>query len=381
MTSRQHVVCDAIPFGYGPARILQKILDQLGDGIRTTLLANGSTLEYFSTHPISAVECDSYDEVELLRQLRSFDHVDLVISVENERLIRAANAAGYKTLFISLFEFIWASPVEALPENTLVAVYRTLEQDEQVERAKRKYGEIAVFSGFEISEKVSHSFVGTSDFSLVHLGGLNSKQIAHDHQLTYLLFVMQALELSGRDLEKCLIVSNPQVVAASKNSELVEKMNARVVSLTFQQYQHELLSCRELITTPGISSVVDAVQQSKLVHLLLPANFTQIHQLRQFNRIFKTEYPSFLDLSEDYDVHSGASESCCNSQINHWIESVASNNQALRSYSALFSNASGPNQIESRTRQANRLREWQESVSGKSESIANAVGRLLNPNA
>ena len=380
MSVRKHIVCDAIPFGYGPARILQKVLDLLGDGFKITLLANGSTLEYFSTYPISFVECNSYDEAELLQQLRSFDRVDLVISVENERMIRAANAAGQKTLFISLFEFIWESPLEALPEDTLVAVYRMLEQDEEIERAKKKYSKVAIVSGFDSSEPMSHSFDCERDFSLVHIGGLNSKHITQGHQSTYLLFVIPALALAGRNLEKCLIVTNPQVVAASRHSKFVRGKKARVVSLTFQQYQHELLSCGELITTPGISSVVDAVQQGKLTHLLLPANFTQVHQLQQFNRIFRTKYPSFSDLSENYNVQAGASESCCNNQINHWIDAVANDIAALRTYSILFSRASGPDQFEIRVRQAKGLREWQKDVSENSESIASIAGRLLDPN-
>lgn len=286
------IICEAIPFGYGPAAILYSFIKELSKEFNIIIASSGSTFNFFKESHFKTVFCSSYDQREIKETIQKYqENLFAVLSVENERFLYAAKELSVRTIYIDLFEFIWDTTLEYMPYADLYVVYTLFENTEKIKRLQDK-------GVLLLSPKVEklHPMVSTSKDKklLVHIGGLNSSCITSSHLCNYSNF----LSLFIRELKNLNPENEIDIVTSGEVYYCLKKLfdNHQEIKLYHDiphgDFLRILSECSNYYTTPGITSTLTGIFNQKKTHLILPANYTQFEQLSMFKRFFNNDTPS-----------------------------------------------------------------------------------------
>lgn len=284
------VVCEAIPFGYGPAAILNSLLSELSENYHIVVCSSGSTYDFFQKTDYETLYCDSYDVSAISEFLLHYPNpISAVLSVENERFLFAAKPLGLKTVYVDLFEFIWDTTDSYMPFADKYVVYTLFESNPTLAALRNKS---ATFIRPAVPTFLQNE---SGEGILLHVGGLNSKYIHDDLLEDYAAYVSGFVRRlpSFFPSERITVVTS-SCFAGPLCRHFMDgpdvMMNADV---PYADFLSLLGGCRRFITTPGIHSVLLGAHAKKQLFILYPANYTQYVQLMGFSRLYgQTLLPS-----------------------------------------------------------------------------------------
>ena len=294
---RKLIICEAIPFGYGPAAILLTLLQELQDQYDIIVASSGSTYDFYRRTSYKTVYVDSYDVSAIREFLYSFpQEISAVVSVENERFLYAAHPIGIRTIYVDLFEFIWDTSEKYMPFADRYVVYTLFENDTIRMRLKDK-------GAYLISPKIAFlEQEAQKDYFLLHIGGLNSKHISSDYLASYTKYICLFVnELKKRYNKKIKIITAYCLFEFLKKDLCNSSMIELAYDIPYSDFKMMVSECSKYLTTPGIHSVLLGLMNKKDVHVLFPSNYTQCIQLRNFCSLFNYSLSNSFALSEDIE--------------------------------------------------------------------------------
>ena len=289
------IICEAIPFGYGPAAILNSLLPELEKDYRIVIASSGSTYEFFKKTKYETLYCDSYDVPGITEFLRGFHgDVKTVFSVENERYMYAAKALNIRTVYVDLFEFIWDTTANYMPYVDKYIVYQLFEDEQTIQRLAKK-GVTFITPKTPVCSKHVHA-----DNITIHIGGLNSKYIQDDLLNIYAEYVSSIIESIYIQQKKPIqVITSGIFMDILKKKVTTNNDCSYFADIAYSTFV-EMVSCSALyITTPGIHSVLLGISNNLPLRILHPANYTQYVQLKCFCKRFGVSLSIFSKHQKD----------------------------------------------------------------------------------
>ncbi len=278
---RPLLLCDAVPFGFGPASKLVAILERLeGHPIRIVSLAAGTSADLLTEVGVETVAVDVEDAQALKGQRSLFERADLFLNVMNPTSLAYAQSYGCPTVSVDSLFWMWAEVDEGSRRSD---AYFVQNFPGVSQRLTELAGEIdnGVLTG-PIIQRARRRNRG-SDYDgtqvLVHLGGLESAFVRFGQNLRYPFLIARALEraLDNHPYDRVLVAGNARLQTALADCQIPR---LEVALLPRTSFLEELARSEFVITSPGLTTTYECFAHGVPVFFLPPQNFSQVHILR-----------------------------------------------------------------------------------------------------
>jgi hypothetical protein len=278
-----HLLCDAIPFCYGPAAALETLLQELCQILhapyRVDVLASGTTLEFLerSQLPISLLPLDSEDPVQLATL--DLSPYTAFLAICNPVSFRAVQTRGLASAYLDFLLWMHSGP----PGDHFGAhLYLAENYPGTTEWVRDRGGEIPnlVLVPPLIQAPLRRSARG---MLLVGLGGMFSRLTIPGVNTNYANYVVRELltVLEPTRFAK-VVIAGPTGLAPLLHPLLARHPRAEFHSLSHGQFLAALAECEAFLSHPGLYAPFEAMLSGVPTAFLPPSNYTQLLQLRHF---------------------------------------------------------------------------------------------------
>lgn len=278
------LLCDAIPFCYGPAAALESCLGALfatsTDAPEVHVLASGSTRELLerSKLPIRLLPIDSENPSELARvQFGSYDaffNVCNPVSFAYAR--RAATRIAYLDFLLWMHTGERADHFDAdlyLAENYPGTSIWIAQRGEEI-------ANLAVVPPLITPPELRQPERG---FLLVGLGGLYSRLTVPGRNNDYAPFVVRnVLQSIPPPRFSRVLIAGPARLAQTMHELVAGDPRVEYVSLSHREFVAMLSRAELFVSHPGLYAAFEAMLGGVPTAFLPPSNYTQVLQLRHY---------------------------------------------------------------------------------------------------
>lgn len=281
------LLCDAIPFCYGPAAALEAFLDAMFEvsthAPQVHVLASGSTRELLerSKLPIELLSIDSQDPSQLTRV--PFGYYDAFFNVCNPASFASARRAATPIAYLDFL--LWMHTGER-PDYFDADLY--LAENYPGTR------EWVAHRGEEVNNLVVVPPVVTPPthrepergFLLVGLGGLYSRLTVPGRNNNYAPFVVQTVleSIPGERFSRVLI-AGPGRLAKTMRGLVASDSRVEYASLSHKEFLGMLSRAELFVSHPGLYAAFEAMLSGVPTAFLPPSNYTQVLQLRRYRAV------------------------------------------------------------------------------------------------
>jgi hypothetical protein len=280
-TKETKILCDAAPFGFGPASILKAILKPLKKSLPTaeiTVLATGTTLDFFSfERSFKVLECNSTDKAELLKVKNLFAEADVFIDSEHLTSCEMAAHYGTPTVFIDPLFWMWNSIPKYTRDADVYIIQNFPSTSHNLSKMKPNnpilVGPI-VDNSVTVSKKLNQITIS--------FGGLESWLIRTGIDSDYPFIVADILVKAIHELSsesRFLVTGNPACMAKLREAYR-SHVGIEFACLSHKHFMEELAKSRLFLTSPGLGATYEAFSLSIPVVFLPPQNHSQFQQLK-----------------------------------------------------------------------------------------------------
>lgn len=278
------LLCDAIPFCYGPAAVLETFLASLfaaapGD-FEVDVLATGSARELLDRAqlPIRFLRVDSEDASAL--QGVPFDSYDAFLNVCNPVSFEYALSRGTRTAYLDFLLWMHAGPAAPHFDAHLYIAENYPGTPQWV--AERG----AEIRNLQLVPPIVRPVVRrapTDGFLLVGLGGLYSRLTQPGVNTNYAPFVVERIiESLPLDRFSRVLIAGPSGIAPLVARIVGGRENVEYASLAHDAFLDELAHAELFLSHPGLYAAFEAMLGGVPTAFLPPSNYTQILQLRHY---------------------------------------------------------------------------------------------------
>ncbi len=339
------ILCDAIPFCYGPASALSAILINLNsldpERYRFDVLATGATREFLA-HKLTNYRLLNIDSENLpsLAELNAHEY-SAFIDVCNPVSYAHFFDRNLPTVYVDFLLWMHSGPPAPHFKADLYIAERYPGTDEWAEKRGGEIPQLQIVP--PLVETVQHQ--PQPGRLLIGLGGLLSKLTIPGHNTNYAYYVVeQALEALPYGRFSRITVACNETVARQLS---LRHQSSRIIfrSLPHNEFLQELSLCEMFITHPGLYAAFEAMISGIPTCFLPPSNYTQVLQLRHFRRMELAEYSfAWEDLGaptvpDALTEHEGVRRTLAQVQwaenqedvgraLRHFVEDFASLNEA-----------------------------------------------------
>lgn len=293
MSEKVQLLCDAIPFCYGPAAALQTLLTELSTIpiIKTPIdvLASGTTKELLSKADLELrlLDIDS-QSIKDLTKIKLSDY-NVFLNVCNPI---SYDVLGKSNNIFTIYEdfLLWMNNGERkkyfdadlyLAEN----FPGTLDWKKKYSNKIRNLQLIPPL----ISTPRQNDF--ESGYLVIGLGGQISKLTKPGINTIYPTFVVSHLiKLIDTTNYQRVLVTGPESVMKSMKKKYNKIKKVSFASLAHNAFLRELSSCEAFLSHPGLYAPFEAMMAGIPTGFLPPSNYTQILQLRHFRKLGIANY-------------------------------------------------------------------------------------------
>ncbi len=265
------IVCDAVPFGFGPAGKLLTLLDRFPPDWETTFLCSGTTQVLAQRSRANRlVRCDTTSPLGLHDCRSIVASADLVITVMNPLLARYAMTLGRPVALIDSLFWMWNSARETCPDADMYFIQRFPGWEQNLSRIK-PYNPIPIGAIVFRSPPVPRKRQ-----ILVHLGGMHNPIAQPQFARKYMLVVSECLStlkgaLGGYDI---LIAANAP--AFDIVQDIGMRLGIKTTLMGHDEFTNAIATSDLLVTSPGLTATYEAFAAATPVMFLPPQNYSQL---------------------------------------------------------------------------------------------------------
>jgi hypothetical protein len=284
------ILCDAIPFCYGPAAALIAILNALSErhsaSFTFDVLATGSTRELLarSSLAMNLLDVDSADRRELAAL--NISKYDAFINVCNPLSFEQLHSLQLKTIYLDFLLWMHEGP----PADHFAAdLYIAENYPGTEEWVRDRGGEIMNLRVVPPLIEPAH-YNPTKGKLMVGLGGLLSSLTPLVPAANYSDFVISSLleAVKGTRFNHIVVACGEAVARLIEPHFHQSGLNFQ--SLSHDEFLRQLSSAEAFVSHPGLYAVFEAALGGVPTALLPASNYTQILQLRHYRRIGLADY-------------------------------------------------------------------------------------------
>jgi hypothetical protein len=279
------LLCDAIPFCYGPAAALESFLEALlaiaPAPMAIDVLATGSTHELLSRagFPVRLLAVDSEDEQALATlPLHSYNAFLNVCNPVSFAFVR--NHAGIPTAYIDFLLWMHTGPAAEYFNADLYLAENYPGTAEWIAQRGHELPNLAVIPPL-VKPPVQRQL--TSGSLLVGLGGLYSRLTVPGKNSRYAPFMLKSIvEALPAGRFSRITVAGPEGIAGVAREILSAVPGARYASLSHDQFMEKVSQAEAFVSHPGLYAAFEGMMSGVPTAFLPPSNYTQVLQLRHY---------------------------------------------------------------------------------------------------
>jgi hypothetical protein len=285
------LLCDAIPFCYGPAAALDSFLDALFSllpGAEVDILATGSTrelLERATTYQARLLPIASEDPAALAAV--PFEKYDAFFNVCNPVSFRSARGR----LPTAYLDFLLWMHRGAAPDYFDADLYLAENYPGTSKWITQRGDEVTNLS--LVPPLVRRAFVRKPmpGFLLVGLGGLYSRLTIPGANTNYVPLVLSAV-LAALPASRFshVMIAGPSGIAPVVRELIEPYANVAYVSQSHEQFLEALTRAEAFVSHPGLYAAFEAMLHGVPTCFLPPSNYTQVLQLRHYRELGLAEW-------------------------------------------------------------------------------------------
>jgi len=301
------VLCDAVPFCFGPVSKIVSVSDHLHAlGADMDLLAFGTSKELGEKAGIfNVVDCNSEDAYDLEKYKCLFEGADVFVTVMNPIAAKFALEAKVPVVYIDSLFWMWDSVPKEFSGIDKYFVQNFFNSKEAL--ANYPFLKNVEFVGpiIDDSLKIQEK---KEDFVLVNFGGMESAliQVGINSNYPFVVggLIIEELEKSG---QKAFICGNDKVLKKLMKGRKLK--NIIVGGRSHKEFLELLRRTKLLITTPGLTTTFEAFHYNAPVVFLPPENYSQFLNLKIFrqNDVANDSF-HWMDLYKGLDIVPGEDE-------------------------------------------------------------------------
>jgi hypothetical protein len=281
------LLCDAIPFCYGPAAALETFLDaffsleeQQPD---IDIIATGTTRELLarSPFPVRLLDINSDDPASLASV--PFASYDAFLDVCNPLSLHFAKAAGTPTTYLDFLLWMHRGPSVQHFDADLYLAENYPGTLAWVEERGKDIANLVVVPPLVKRPAARRPIAGTL---LIGLGGLYSRLTVPGENTNYVSLVLKAImdAVPAGRFER-IIIAGPAGVAGIVRPLIRPYANTEYASFSHNEFVDQLARCELFVSHPGLYAAFEAMLSDTPTAFLPPSNYTQILQLRHYRAL------------------------------------------------------------------------------------------------
>lgn len=274
-----HILCDAIPFCYGPASALKTLVSELHarrpGQYAFDVLASGTTLEFLRrANDLTRLIAVNTEEPSALDQLSVGDY-DAFIAVCNPVSYNKLGSA-LPTAYVDFLLWMHSGPPAPHFKSDLYVAERYPGTDEWVRMRGDEIRNLVIVP--PLVQRIQRRPV--SGTLLVGLGGLVSRLTVPGVNTNYhRIVIKQILEALPAGRFNQIRVACSELAAQELALEFPD---AEFVSLSHDRFLQELAHSEVFVTHPGLYAPFEAMSAGIPTAFLPPSNYTQVLQIHRF---------------------------------------------------------------------------------------------------
>ena len=278
------LLCDAIPFCYGPAAALDAFLEALFAALPAPpdvdILATGTTRELLSRtkYPVTLLPIDSEDPAAL--KTIPFETYDAFLDVCNPVSFSVARESGIPTVYLDFLLWMHHGPAPDYFDADLYLAENYPSTAEWIERRGKDVRNLHVIPPL-VAERPPRTPVAGS--LLIGLGGLYSRLTVPGANTNYVPLVLeQVLNALPSDRFSRVVIAGPRGIAATVQETIGDRHGVEYVSLSHEQFLAALAEAEVFVSHPGLYGAFEGMLRGVPTAFLPPSNYTQVLQLRNY---------------------------------------------------------------------------------------------------
>jgi len=295
------ILCDAVPFCFGPAAALETLLHQLFASTELALeidvLATGSVREFLqkSDLPLSILPVDSEDEEALARL--DIHPYTAFLAICNPVSWQALRNRGLPGAYVDFLLWMHSGPAG---DHFKADLYLAENYPGTAEWARRRGQEIPSLAIIPplVQPAVRNPKPGTL---LVGFGGMYSRLTIPGINTNYASYVTEQLikALTPGRFDR-IVIAGPQGLRPILDPVLAGYPRITYHSFSHREFLQALGECEAFLSHPGLYAPFEAIFAGVPTCFLPPSNYTQILQLRHFRACGMADHSfSWDDLGGD----------------------------------------------------------------------------------
>jgi len=304
--SELKILCDAVPFCFGPVSKIISIAEHLHNAsVQLTLLASGTSKELGGkSNLFSIVDCNSEILSDLEQNKKLFEEAGVFVTVMNPIAAKFALNLGKPVVYIDSLFWMWDSLPKEFAKIDKYFVQDLFDSKEAL--IKYPFLRNVEFVGPIIDDSLPIQ-KSKDDFVLVNFGGMESAliQIGKNSNYPFIVgkIIINALEKSG---QKAFVCGNDKVL-----QKLLEKnpKNIKIGGKSHKEFLELLRKTKLLITTPGLTTSLEAFHYGAPIAFLPPENYSQFLNLKTFRQQgIADDSFHWMDIYSELDIVVGEDE-------------------------------------------------------------------------
>jgi hypothetical protein len=295
------ILCDAVPFCFGPAAALETLLGEVWSSaslqLEVDVLATGSSFEFLerSKLPLSLLQVDSEDPGALARlDLRPYS---AFLTICNPVSWRAMRGRGLPSAYVDFLLWMHSGPAGDHFNADLYLAENYPCTAEWIDRRGREISSLVMIPPL-IQPAVRRLRPG---MLLIGFGGMYSRLTIPGVNTNYASYMTEQVlaALKPGRFER-VVIAGPHGLGPLLEPLLKGFSGATFHGFSHREFLEALGECEAFLSHPGLYAPFEAMLGEVPTGFLPPSNYTQILQLRHFRACGMADYSfSWDDLGRD----------------------------------------------------------------------------------
>ena len=274
------ILCDAVPFCFGPISKMITVSEKLSVQNRVSMLVSGTSQDLANkSHVDSLINCNTEETNELKKQEMRIKTSDLFINIMNPISARFVKSIDVPQVQIDSLFWMW----DQIPQEILESEIYFIQNFEGVEKQLTRYYDKIKNPKLVGPIVKDPPLVEKTNKLVINFGGMESGSIKVGKNSNYPFIISKILdEIKNKlDFDEILCLGNGHIMDTIQKNNQSKKI--KYGFLGHDEFIREIASAKMLLTSPGLTTTFEAFNANTPTFFLPPQNYSQYWNLSGFN--------------------------------------------------------------------------------------------------